>query len=85
MRKAGVGSGDPWPFFVEDKKSTNGIFVNGSAINWKCGLKDNDEITIGKHTLLFQEDASDHPDGKPKDIAHFEGTIVVNPDKAKRS
>ena len=74
-----------WPFFIEDKKSTNGVFVNGNAINWKCGLKDNDQITIGKHTLVFQEGASDHPDGKPKDIAHFEGTIRVNPDREGKS
>ena len=70
------------PYFVEDKKSTNGVQVNGTAVNWKCGLKEGDHITIGKHTLIFREDPTDF-DGEKKDIAHFEGTVMVRDDRKK--
>ncbi len=69
------------PFFIEDNKSTNGVQVNGSVIKWKCGLKSNDRITVGKHTLVFQEDPSDFADGKILDISHMDGTIVVRDNK----
>ena len=37
-------------YFIEDLNSTNGTFVNGKRINKKF-LKENDEISIGKHSL----------------------------------
>jgi len=69
------------PYFIEDNKSTNGVQVNGSTITWKCGLQSNDRITIGKHTLIFQEDPSDSADGKILDMAHMDGTVVVKDNK----
>lgn len=48
-----------WPFYVEDKKSTNGTYLNGKFLNWKSALNNRDQITIGKHTLVFLEEAKD--------------------------
>lgn len=39
-------------YYIQDLSSTNGTFVNGEEIQ-KVPLRDNDEITIGKHTLLI--------------------------------
>ena len=39
-------------YYIEDLSSTNGTFVNGEEVK-KVPLKDNDEISIGKHTLLI--------------------------------
>ncbi len=55
-----------YPFYVEDMKSTNGTFLNGSFMNWKGALNHNDKITIGKHTLVFIEEAKDSLDKKPQ-------------------
>jgi pSer/pThr/pTyr-binding forkhead associated (FHA) protein len=38
-------------YYVEDLNSTNGTFVNEEKISKKI-LKENDQITIGKHTLI---------------------------------
>lgn len=61
-----------WPFYIEDLDSANGIFVNGKKINWKCSLKNNDEITIGKNTFIFVDHDSDYKD---KDLPDIEETI----------
>ena len=39
-------------FVIEDLKSTNGTFVNNRRIS-QCQLNNNDQIVIGKHTLVF--------------------------------
>lgn len=39
-------------FFIQDLNSLNGTFVNGKEIK-TSELHNNDEITIGKHTLIF--------------------------------
>ncbi|UCF31404.1 MAG: FHA domain-containing protein [bacterium] len=67
------------PFFVEDKNSTNGTFVNGSRIRWKSGLRNNDRITIGRHTLVFKVEPSDLPDGRI--MTDIDGTLVIDPEK----
>lgn len=41
-------------FVVEDMNSNNGVFVNGERIQ-KHALKDGDNITIGKHLLIYVE------------------------------
>jgi len=48
-----------YTIYVEDKKSTNGTFLNGKFLNWKSGLNHRDRITIGKHVLVFLEDGGD--------------------------
>jgi len=66
-----------YPFFIEDKNSTNGIKVNGMTINWKSDLKDGDMITIGKHTLLFKEDPNDFEDRRKVSLSDIDGTIKI--------
>ena len=48
-----------YPYYIEDKDSTNGTFVNGRFLNWKIALNNNDRIQIGKNTLVFVEEAKD--------------------------
>jgi pSer/pThr/pTyr-binding forkhead associated (FHA) protein len=67
------------PFFVEDKNSTNGVFVNGSRVSWKSGLKDNDRITVGKHTLVFKMDPADLAESQS--LTDIDGTMVIDPKK----
>lgn len=43
-------------YFVEDNSSTNGTFIAGKKI-LKAGLKHKDEIAVGKHTLVFHDEA----------------------------
>jgi pSer/pThr/pTyr-binding forkhead associated (FHA) protein len=42
---------EPKQYVLHDLNSTNGTFVNGKKIK-KKSLKEDDVITIGKHTLL---------------------------------
>jgi len=73
-----------YPFFVEDKGSTNGVYVNDMLINWKVGIKDGDRITIGKHTLVFKAESTDHPDKHQVSLADIDGTIAMDGSKAGR-
>jgi pSer/pThr/pTyr-binding forkhead associated (FHA) protein len=58
-------------FVIEDLKSTNGTFVNNRRIS-QCQLSNNDQIVIGKHTLIFSilqgEEQSDSSDTTHKAI-----------------
>ena len=67
-----------FPFFVEDKNSTNGVSVNDVLINWKVGIKEGDRITIGKHTLVFREDPNDFEDKKKVSLSDIDGTIKID-------
>ncbi len=66
-----------YPFFIEDKNSTNGVYVNDVLIKWKCDLRDGDRVTIGKHTLLFKEDPNDFEDKKKINLSDIDGTIKI--------
>jgi pSer/pThr/pTyr-binding forkhead associated (FHA) protein len=69
-----------WPFFVEDLKSTNGVLVNGLGVSWKTGLKNNDRITIGKHTLIFLVEKKDYDEaGQGTRGIDVNATIMVTP------
>lgn len=48
-------------YSIEDKQSTNGTRLNGSFLNEKESLYDNDEIVIGEYTLVFSLDDTDQP------------------------
>jgi pSer/pThr/pTyr-binding forkhead associated (FHA) protein len=72
------------PFYIEDLESKNGVFVNGQKIAWKQGLNHRDEITLGKHTIVFLESQSDQrernyeiDDSEQKPI-HPDMTIVID-------
>lgn len=58
-------------FVIEDLKSTNGTFVNNRRIS-QCQLNNNDQIVVGKHTLIFSilqgEEQSDSSDTTHKAI-----------------
>ena len=64
-------------WYVSDRKSTNGVKVNGMTINWKSDLKDGDTITIGKHALVFKNDPGDFKDGKQVSLSDIDGTIKM--------
>jgi pSer/pThr/pTyr-binding forkhead associated (FHA) protein len=66
-----------FPFFVEDKNSTNGVYVNGTLIHWKAGLKEGDRITIGKHTMVFRHDPGDDPGNSQINLSDIEGTVKI--------
>lgn len=71
-----------YPFYIEDKKSTNGTYLNGAFVNWKAALTHNDKITIGKHTLVFVEEEKDNLD-KPKK-ANVNETLYLSPEDLER-
>lgn len=66
-------------FFIEDLKSGNGVFVNKQKIT-KEVLSHNDEILVGKHTLVFMnaDKESGEQEGK-KAASLVEQTIVLSP------
>ena len=66
-----------YPFYLEDMKSTNGTILNGAVLSWKAALNSNDKITIGKHTLVFVEEAKDSLDKKPQQDAG--ATLCLSP------
>lgn len=66
-----------YAFFIEDKDSTNGTYLNENAISWKASLNNRDRITIGKHTLVFIEDPGDYAEGG-KTPVNPDATIVVS-------
>ena len=70
-----------FPFFVEDKKSTNGVYVNDVRISWKSGIKDGDRITIGKHTLIFRTDPKDVSQDGSLILTDIDGTIAMEKKK----
>jgi len=43
-------------FIIQDTESTNGIFLNGEKVAQHT-LKHGDQVLIGKHCLLFQDEA----------------------------
>ncbi len=59
-------------FYIDDLKSTNGTYVNEKRITWREGLKNNDVITIGKHSLIFNDDS-----GKAKAGSAEFSTIMI--------
>lgn len=67
-----------FPFFVEDKNSTNGVYVNDVLIKWKIGVKDGDRITIGKHTLVFKHDPGDDPENRQICLSDIDGTVNIS-------
>ncbi len=44
-------------FMIQDAESTNGIFLNGEKI-MQHQLKHGDQVLIGKHCLVFQDEAA---------------------------
>ena len=72
----------PKYYFIEDMSSKNGTFVNGKKINKKF-LKEDDEITIGKHSLqiVLEENPAKM---KKKKIKGIDSTFRLGPAEYKR-
>lgn len=72
-------------FIVEDKGSTNGVFVNGQRVT-SAEVKPGDEIKIGKFTLLLDLAREEAPQAAP-DGFDINQTIAMDgmaiPDFAK--
>ena len=69
-------------YLIEDLNSTNGTFVNGKKINKKF-LKEDDEISIGKHSL--QIIVEDRPAiSEIKKIKGIDSTYKLGPAEYKR-
>jgi pSer/pThr/pTyr-binding forkhead associated (FHA) protein len=72
-------------FAVEDLNSLNGTFLNGQRIR-KSELKDGDEILIGKHSLVFQDEGGALPWAQveaTKPVVKAEGTMVLDTKKRR--
>lgn len=51
-------------FIIEDRNSTNGVFVNGTRITGATEVSSGDEVKIGKFVLTVQR-AADEPSRDP--------------------
>lgn len=68
-----VGEG----YLLTDLQSKNGTFVNMQRVNshW---LKDGDQVTVGKHTLLFVNEEQGEEIGESKPAGDLEKTMVMD-------
>ncbi len=75
-------------FVLEDLNSLNGTFVNNQRVR-KSYLKNGDEVLIGKHTLLFQDEGGALPQpvqpgaDETLPIAKLEQTMVLDTKKRR--
>ncbi|MCB4792686.1 MAG: FHA domain-containing protein [Elusimicrobia bacterium] len=60
-------------YVIEDTQSTNGTFLNDKKI-LNSALKNNDQILIGQHTLVFI-----NPEEQPR-VVDSEATVIMTPD-----
>ncbi len=65
-------------FFIEDAGSSNGTFANGKKTDRKQ-LINGDQITIGQHALVYQEDTSQAVSPPSKPIFDSDKTILMTP------
>lgn len=63
---------------VIDNESLNGIFLNDRRVTEEV-LRENDEITIGKYSLIFHSQETEEPGS---DIG-YDGTMILNTKKQK--
>ena len=61
--------------FIEDLGSTNGTYIGDEKIS-KRALNDGDVIILGKHELLYENDAATGDEGE------FEKTMILQPGSA---
>ena len=70
-------------YVVEDNNSTNGTFLNKQRIT-RSQLKHGDELTIGKHTVRFEESAdSGAVTKKITPVPRVEKTVMLDTKKAQ--
>jgi pSer/pThr/pTyr-binding forkhead associated (FHA) protein len=72
-------------YMIEDLQSTNGTFLNEKKII-NSGLKHNDQIVMGQHTLVFinpeVKPQVQEPKPEPVKLADTDSTVVITPQKA---
>jgi len=72
-------------YIIEDLQSTNGTFLNEKKV-LSSGLKHNDQIVIGQHSLVFvnpeAQPRADEPKLEPAKPVDTEATVVIAPQKA---
>ena len=66
-------------FFIEDAGSSNGTFANGKKTDRKQ-LVNGDQITIGQHSLVYQEDTAASAPAPPKQSFDADKTVVMTPE-----
>jgi predicted component of type VI protein secretion system len=67
-------------FFIEDAGSSNGTYANGKKTDRKQ-LVNGDQITIGQHTILYQEEnAQAVAPSAPKAAFDSDKTVVMTPE-----
>jgi len=70
-------------YSVKDCESLNGTVVNGERTPEKT-LQDGDEISIGKHTIVFRV-SSGHAVPEPETIAGFDQTMIISRTAAQQA
>lgn len=66
-------------YFIEDAGSSNGTFANGRRTDRKQ-LVNGDQITIGQHSLLYQEDVAQAVSPPPKPAFDSDKTVLMTPE-----
>jgi hypothetical protein len=66
-------------YFLEDAGSSNGTFANGKKTDRKQ-LVNGDQITIGQHSLVYQDDNAASGAAPPKQSFDSDKTVVMTPD-----
>ena len=70
-------------FFIEDLGSTNGTFLNDAKVQ-KQKLKNTDRISVGKHSLIFQDEtAPSPPPPPPPKESESDKTMILDTAKQK--
>ena len=75
-------------FALEDLNSLNGTFVNNQRVR-KIFLNNGDQVVIGKHTLLFQDEGGPRPapleasEESDDSVAKLEQTVVLDTRKQR--
>src|SRR5262245_49799096 len=69
-------------FFVEDLRSTNGVFLNAKKVE-KSGLQNNDVIGIAKHALKFVDERPQTPfiPSPQAKASSADATMMISPQK----
>ena len=75
-------------FVLEDLNSLNGTFVNNQRVR-KSFLKNGDEVLIGKHTLIYQDEGGAPPEkleeaaDRTVPVAKLDQTVVLDTRKRR--
>ena len=70
-------------FFIEDLGSTNGTFLNDAKVQ-KQKLKNTDRVSVGKHSLIFQDEvAPPPPPPPPPKESESDKTMILDTAKQK--